>query len=160
MDVRVGPIRTLRAKKFMLSNCGAGKDSWESQARRSNQLILKEINPEYSLEGLLLKLTLQYFGHLLRRASSLEKIWCWEKLRAGGGGDDRGWDGWISYWLMGMSLRKFQEIVKDKEGWHAVVHGVAKSWTWLSDWKIATIHYHIRLTLPILFLLSLLPKCL
>ena len=74
MDVRVGPIRTLRAKKFMLSNCGAGKDSWESQARRSNQSILKEMNPEYSLEGLLLKLTLQYFGHLLRRASSLEKI--------------------------------------------------------------------------------------
>ena len=62
-------------------------------ARRSNQSILKEINPEYSLEGLML--TLQYFGHLMGRTDSFEKPWCWERLKAGGEGDDRGWDGWM-----------------------------------------------------------------
>ena len=58
--------------------------------------ILKEINPEYSLEGLMLKLKLQYFGHPMQRTDSLEKTWCWERLKAGGEGDDRGWDGWIA----------------------------------------------------------------
>ena len=65
-------------------------------ARRSNQSILKEINPEYSLEGLMLKLKLQYFCHLMRRANSLVKIWCWERLIAGGERGDRGWDGWMA----------------------------------------------------------------
>ena len=68
--------------------------SWT--ARRSNQSILKEINPEYSLEGLMLKLKLQYFGHMMQRTDSLEKTWCWERLKAGGEGDDRGWDGWMA----------------------------------------------------------------
>ena len=63
-------------------------------ARRSNQSILKEIGPGYSLEGLILKLKLQYFGYLMRRVDSFEKIWCWEGLGAGGEGDNRGWDGW------------------------------------------------------------------
>ena len=65
-------------------------------ARRSNQSILKEISPEYSLEGLMLKLKLQYFGLLLRRTESLEKTWCWERLKAGGEVDDRGGDGWMA----------------------------------------------------------------
>ena len=65
-------------------------------ARRSNQSILKEINPEYSLEGLMLKLKLQYFGHLMQRVDSLEKTLMLEGLRAGGGGDNRGWDGWMA----------------------------------------------------------------
>ena len=65
-------------------------------ARRSNQSILKEISPEYSLEGLMLKLKLQYFGHLMQRNESLEKTWYWETLKAGGEGDDREWDGWIA----------------------------------------------------------------
>ena len=65
-------------------------------ARRSNQSILKKISPEYSLEGLMLKLKLQYFGHLVWRTDSLEKTWCWERLKAGGEGDDRGWDGWMT----------------------------------------------------------------
>ena len=65
-------------------------------ARRSNQSILKEISPTYSLEGLMLKLKLQYFGHLMQRVNSLEKTCCWERLRAGGKGDDRGWDGWMA----------------------------------------------------------------
>ena len=65
-------------------------------ARRSNQCILKEISPGCSLEGLVLKLKLQYFGHLMWGADSFEKPWCWERLRAGGEGDDRGWDGWMA----------------------------------------------------------------
>ena len=71
-------------------------------ARRSNQSILKEISPEYSLKGLMLKLKLQYFGHLMRRTDSFEepthwkRHWCWERLKAGGEGDDRGWDGWVA----------------------------------------------------------------
>ena len=65
-------------------------------ARRSSQSILKEISPEYSLEGLMLKLKLQYFGHLMRRTDSLEKTWCWESLKAGGEGNDRGCDGWVA----------------------------------------------------------------
>ena len=65
-------------------------------ARRSNQSILKEISPECSLEGLMLKLKLQYFGHVMGRTDSLEKPWCWEGLKTGGEGDDRGWDGWMA----------------------------------------------------------------
>ena len=67
---------------------------WTS--RRSNQSILKEISPEYSLEELMLKLKLQYFGHLMRRTDSLEKTLCWERMKAGGEGDDRWWDGWMA----------------------------------------------------------------
>ena len=70
-------------------------------ARRSKQSILTEIRPEYSLEGLMLKLKLQYFGHLMQRADSLERPWCWERLKAGGEGDNRGWDGWMAHRLDG-----------------------------------------------------------
>ena len=100
-------------------------------ARRSNQSILKEISPEYSLEGLMLKLKIQYFGYRMWRADSLEKRWCREKLRAGEGGD-RGWDGITD--SMDMSLSKLQETVKDRGAWGAEVHGVAKSLIWLSHW--------------------------
>ena len=65
-------------------------------ARRSNQSILKEISPEYSLEGLMLKLKLQYFSHLMWRTDSLKRPWCWERLKEGGEGDDRGWDHWMT----------------------------------------------------------------
>ena len=85
----------------------------------------KEINSEYSLEGLMLKL--QYFGHLMGRADSLEKTLTWERLRAGGEGDDRWLDGITD--SMHMSMSKLLEIVKNKKAWHAEVYGVAKNQT-------------------------------
>jgi len=104
-------------------------------ARRSNKSILKEVNPEYSLEGLVLKMKLQYFGHLMGRIDSLEKTLMLGKIE----GRRRRWRQRMR-WLdditdsMDMSLSRLQEMVKYRETWCTVVHGVTKSWTWLNEW--------------------------
>ena len=126
MDGKVGPHGRLSAKELMLSNCGAGEDS--GTAKRSNQSILKEINPGYSLKGLMMKLKLRYLGHLMRIADSLEKTLMLGKT------EDKRRRGWKRMrWLdsiidsMDMNLSKLWDIVEDP-GTCAAVHGVASSW--------------------------------
>ena len=116
-------------------------------ARRSNQSSLKEISPERSLEGLMLKLKLQYFGHLIQRADSFKKTLMLGKIE---GGRRRGRQ--RMRWLdgitdsMDMGLGRLQQLVMNREAWCAAVHGVAKSWTRLSDWTELILHYELRPT--------------
>ena len=134
--MRVGLWRKLSTEELVLLNCGVGEDSWVPwAARRSNQSILKEISPECSLEGLVLKLKLQYFFHLMHRAYSLEKTLMLGKIEGSG---RRGWQRIRRLDSItdstDITMGNLQELVMDREAWHAVVHWVAKSRTRRSDW--------------------------
>ena len=113
--------------------------------------------PEYSLEGLILRLKFQYFGNLMRRANSLEKILMLWKIEDRGEGDNRGWDGWIIN-SMDTSLSKLQETVKDRETWRAAVHEVTTSQTRLRDWTAANTYTQGRASLVAQMVKNLPPK--
>ena len=117
-------------------------------ARRSNQSILKEISLDYSLEGLMVKLQLWYFGHVMQRSDSFERHWCWEWLKVGGEWDDRGWDGWMASLTGWTSLIKLQELVMDREPGMLLYTGLlrvgcdsATELNW-SDWDTIHIAYN------------------
>ena len=105
-------------------------------ARRSNQYILKEISPEYAVlnKDWCWSWNSNTLATWCKELTHWKRPWCWERLKVGGEGDDRAWDSWMTSLTIDMSLSKLRELVMDREAWHAAMHGVTKSWTWLSYW--------------------------
>ena len=117
-------------------------------AKRSNQSILKEISPEYLLRrSWCWSWNSNTLATWCKELSHWKRPWCWERLRAGGQGGNRGWDGWMAPSTQCHEMSKLWEIVKDREPWHPVVHGVAKSWTRVSNWPPPTSH-SVNFSLP------------
>ena len=120
----------------MLSICGAGGDSWESLEVQLNQPILREINPEYSLKYWCW--SANTLATWYKQLTHWKRPWCWERMRARGGGSGRGWDGLIASLTQWTWICSNSEIVQDHGAWCAAAHGVTKNWIWLSSWTIIT----------------------
>ena len=135
MDVRVGPERRLSTKEMILFNCSAGEDSWESlELQKIKPVSHKGNQHRVFIERLLLQLKVQYFGHLMRRAKSLEKTLLLGKTEAKGEGGSREWDGWMASPIRWIWYWANSENVEDRGAWCAAVHGTAKSQTQPSNW--------------------------
>ena len=135
MDVRVGLWRKLRAEELMLWNWGIGEDSWESlglQGDPTSPFSSKSVLCVH-WKGWCWSWNSNTLAISCEELTHWKRLWCWEGLGAGGEGDDRGWDGWMGSLTQWTCLGGLQELVMDREAWHAAVHGVAKSRTWLSD---------------------------
>ena len=136
-------------------------------ARRSNQSILKEISPEYLLEGLMLKWNSNTLATWCEELTHLKRPWCWERLRAGGEGEDRGWDGWMASPTQWTWVSKLLELVMHRETWHAAVYGFTESQTRLSDWTDRSLGFYsfffffpicILFIIQIIWILLIYPK--
>ena len=125
-------------------------------ARRSNQSILKEISLEYLLEGLMLKWNSNTLATWCEELTHLKRPWCWERLRAGGEGEDRGWDGWMAPPTQWTWVSKLLELVMHRETWHAAVYGLTESWTRLSVWTDRSLGFYsfFFFSICILFIIS------
>ena len=128
--------RLVVAKGSGVSDCGVGEDSWESlgQQRDPTSPSYRKLVLNINWKGWCWSWNSNTSATGCKELTHLKRPWCWARLKAGGEGDDKGWDGCMASQTQDMSLSKLRELVIDREAWRAAVHGVTKSWTWLSDW--------------------------